>query len=131
MRASHVLLLIIFGSILMAAYEAFAQDARYCGSPMRNADGSIARSQTALTEFRRVHHCPSTGLKLGRCPGWAINHVIPLACGGCDIVSNMQWLPVDIKACAGAHCIDRFERKIYALDPPLPDTAACRNEVVK
>jgi len=67
----------------------------------------------------------------GSCPGWAIDHVVSLACGGADIVANLMWLPNSIKSCADPHCKDRFERKIYALSPPIPDTANCVNEVVK
>lgn len=134
MKATHILLLIIIGSIALAAFEAFAgplDETRYCGPPARNADGSIRRRADVLAAFQRIHPCPSTGLTTGPCPGWAKNHDRSLACGGCDSVSNLSWLPLDIKACVGPHCVDRFERKINALDPPLPDTAACRNEVVK
>lgn len=53
-----------------------------------------------------------TGLTTGACPDWQVDHVIPRDNGGCDVVSNMQWLPVWLKTCAG-HCKDRFERKIY------------------
>lgn len=57
---------------------------------------------------------PATGQHTGPCKGWAIDHVIPLAVGGCDAVSNLQWLPVEIKSCAGTVCKDRWERKVYA-----------------
>lgn len=130
MRATNALLLIIFGAIAMAAYEAYGQDTRYCGPPVRNADGTIHRSQAVLAEFQRIHPCPSTGKTTGACAGWAKNHIVPLACGGCDSIPNLSWVPVDIKTCASPHCIDRFERKIYALNPPIPDTASCRNEIV-
>lgn len=134
MKATNILHLIIFGAISLAAWQVYAgplDETRYCGKPARMADGSIRRRADVLREFQRIHPCPSTLSTEGPCPGWSKNHTVPLACGGCDSVSNLQWLPVDIKACAGAHCIDRFERKIYARDPPVPDTAACVNEVVK
>lgn len=89
---------------------------RYCGPPKRDASGQILRSSTVLRRFRAAHPCPVTGTAIGTCAGWAIDHVIPLDCGGCDAVSNLQWLPAAIKSCAGAVCKDRFERKIYC-DP--------------
>lgn len=103
---------------------------RYQSIVIRNADGSIHRSAAVIAAFRRIHPCPSTMKFTGACPGWSVNHVIPLACGGVDSVSNMQWLPNDIKSCAGPHCVDRFERKINAATPPYPDTANCRNVLV-
>ena len=52
------------------------------------------------------HPCPSTGLATGPCPGYRKDHVIPLACGGPDAVSNMQWQTI-----AEARAKDRWERK--------------------
>lgn len=85
---------------------------RYCGPPARDADGKIKRSHAVLAAFEKAHPCPAAGAGYS-CPGWAMDHVIPLACGGCDAVWNLQWLPDEIKNCAGTKCKDRFERKIY------------------
>ena len=111
------------------AADALAET-RYCGAPARAADGSIRRRSDVLAAFQRAHPCPSTGLTTGACPGWSKNHVVPLACGGCDAVANLQWLPNDVKSAAGAHAVDRFERKINASTPPQPDTGACVNQIV-
>jgi Dioxygenase len=35
-----------------------------------------------------MHPCPATGLTRGPCPGCVKDHVVPLACGGPDAVSN-------------------------------------------
>lgn len=35
--------------------------------------------------------CPATGLHRLPCKGWVIDHVKPLACGGEDAPTNMQW----------------------------------------
>ena len=89
------------------------QEQRYCGPPVRTADGSIRRRSDVLTAFNKVHPCPATGLSSGACPGWHRDHIIPLSACGCDAVSNLQWLPVEIKTCKGDYCKDRWERKVY------------------
>ena len=94
--------------------QAAPQDPRYCGEPARNADGSIHRSRTELRRFAAVFPCPATLQHSGACPGWAIDHTIPLATGGCDTVANMTWLPDQIKSCTDPHCKDRWERKYHA-----------------
>jgi hypothetical protein len=88
-------------------------DYRYAGVVVRDADGSIHRSSKPLTAFKKKWACPSTGAHTGACPGWAIDHVIPLACGGADAIYNMQWMPDAGKSCAADYCKDRYERKIY------------------
>ena len=103
---------------------------RYVSVVARKSDGTIYRSPTVINAFRKIHPCPSTMLTYGACPNWQINHIVPLACGGKDAVRNMGWFPNDIKTCAGAHCIDRYERKIYAVSPSIPDTANCINQIV-
>jgi hypothetical protein len=49
------------------------------------------RSSAARLEFKRQNPCPSTGARSGACPGWIIDHVIPLCAGGADDPVNMQW----------------------------------------
>jgi len=90
-------------------------DPRYCGEPERAADGRIKRSQTVLRNFALVFPCPRTLMPTTACPGWAIDHVIPLASGGCDSQINLHWLPVAIKACAADACKDRWERTYHSL----------------
>jgi len=51
----------------------------------------IPRSPAAKHAFVRAHPCPSTGRTSGGCPGYIIDHVKPLACGGADAPGNMQW----------------------------------------
>lgn len=89
---------------------------RYCTSkPLRAKDGTIARSTSVIAAFRQVHPCPSSGRITGACPGWAIDHTVPLECGGCDAVSNMQWLPNQIKSASGPYPKDRWEKRVYCV----------------
>ncbi len=86
---------------------------RQCGQPARDARGAIKRNSAVIDAYKRLHPCPATGLSTGACPGWQINHTIPLVSGGCDSVINMSWLPLQIKTCTSAHCVDRWERTYY------------------
>ena len=110
----------LLAALLIVSIPAFAQtpqlpatqELRYCGPPARNADGTIKRRSDVIAAFKRVHPCPVTGLTTGACTGWQIDHIIPLVCGGCDSVNNMQWLPLTLKT-APVTGKDRFEQKIY------------------
>lgn len=54
-----------------------------------------ARSSATRAEFKRANPCPATSERRGPCPGYQIDHVAPLKCGGPDAPSNMQWLTVE------------------------------------
>ena len=71
----------------------------------RDSHGRIKRSATAKNEFKRQHQCPSTGRSSGACPGYVIDHVRALECGGPDTSSNMQWQTV-----ADGNAKDKTER---------------------
>lgn len=121
------LLLLVF---LLAGTAATAQSAlvetRYCGAPRRDFNGVIVRDPKVIYAFRKEKPCPKTQkYGMGACPGWALNHPMPLACGGCDEVSNLMWMRNDVK-----RIVDSYERKISASTPPQPDTAACVNKVL-
>jgi len=70
----------------------------------RDSRGRIKRSETAKEQFMR-----QTGYPHGR-PGYVVDHIAPLAEGGKDEPSNMQWQTVaDAKAkdkveCGGYKC---------------------------
>lgn len=57
----------------------------------RDAHGKIARDPRQTNAFKKAHPCPSTGKTSGSCPGYVIDHVVPLKRGGADAPSNMQW----------------------------------------
>ena len=65
----------------------------------REMKGRIVRSATAKRAFER-----QTGYPHGR-PGYVVDHIRPLACGGADAPSNMQWQTV-----AEAKAKDKVER---------------------
>jgi hypothetical protein len=80
-----------------SSHYAFAQ---------RGSHGKIERSEGAKDAFKRQQPCPSTGRSRGACPGYVIDHVRPLATGGADAPSNMQW-----QTKADAKAKDKWERK--------------------
>lgn len=60
----------------------------------RDEQGRIKRSEKAKHDFKVAYPCPATGKQSGSCPGYVIDHIKPLACGGLDHPSNMQWQTV-------------------------------------
>lgn len=91
------------------------KDPRYCGEPERYIDGTIKRSAAALNAFAEENPCPLTLSGRTGCIDWQINHLRPLADGGCDTPINMWWFPKHIKTCREDWCIDRWERKYNAI----------------
>jgi hypothetical protein len=70
------------------------------------AEARQARSQVAKNIFKAGHPCPSNGNRRGSCPGYVIDHVVALACGGADAPYNMQWQSI-----AEGKAKDGWERK--------------------
>ena len=64
---------------------------RHIGLSSGTVTGKTERSTAAKDSFKRQNPCPSTGKGSGPCPGYVIDHVIPLECDGADSPSNMQW----------------------------------------
>jgi hypothetical protein len=67
--------------------------------PPRDSRRRFVRSSAAKQQFMT-----GTGFARGR-PGYVVDHIVPLACGGPDAPSNMQWQTV-----AEAKAKDRTER---------------------
>jgi hypothetical protein len=74
-------------------------------SVQRDKHGKIKRSSSAKAAFERQSPCPSTGKTRGKCPGYVVDHINALECGGADAPSNMQW-----QTTADAKAKDRTER---------------------
>jgi 5-methylcytosine-specific restriction endonuclease McrA len=55
----------------------------------RDEHGKIKRNEAAKKSLMK-----QTGYPNGR-PGYVVDHIIPLECGGVDDPSNMQWQTVD------------------------------------
>lgn len=56
---------------------------------------AVERSGAARAAFQRNSPCPANGHLRGPCPGYQVDHIIPLKCGGPDYMDNMQWLTIE------------------------------------
>lgn len=86
-------LIIFFFGVLGISLVCFASDV-------------VKRSKSERAAFHRENPCPSNGQRRGACPGYIVDHVVALACGGLDRPSNMQWQTIE-----EAKAKDRWERK--------------------
>jgi hypothetical protein len=87
------------------AHSGYGRYHVYSSRSYSGSHGRIRRSRAARAEFEREHPCPTTGRTSGACPGYVVDHVKPLACGGADAPSNMQWQTV-----AEGKAKDKWER---------------------
>lgn len=55
---------------------------------------AAGRSQTERRAFQRAEPCPANAQRRGPCPGYVVDHIIPLCAGGADRQENMQWQPL-------------------------------------
>lgn len=123
MHAAHGFVAALAAVLVTSGAYTLVEDARYCGAPARDSDGVILRDRAVLRQFQQRYPCPSTGKTTGACPGWYKDHVVPLVCGGCDTMENLQWLPGEIKSCGGKVCKDRWEQRVYCKPAFLPQPA--------
>jgi hypothetical protein len=65
-----------------------------CASCERDSNGRIKRDPAANGGSSRGSTLPgsrATGKKTGACPGYVVDHIVPLKRGGSDTPANMQW----------------------------------------
>ena len=71
-----------------------------------SALAATERSAAERAAFMRENPCPATGKPRGKCPGWVVDHIVPLCADGPDNPDNMQWQTI-----AAAKTKDRDERR--------------------
>src|SRR5438046_2360518 len=87
-----LLLYCVLSLSLCAQYRYYSHYSHsQCTSCERDANGRIHRSSSARYAFKQQQPCPATGESTGPCPGYVIDHIKPLGCGGQDSPDNMQW----------------------------------------
>lgn len=82
LKISEVLILVLLALFITVAHAEAAQSQYY------------SRSTTQVHRFMRLHKCPSKKYNPAKpyvCPGHVVDHKEPLACGGRDHPSNMQY----------------------------------------
>lgn len=92
------------------------------------ANAKQERSEAAKNAFKAEHPCPANGATHGSCPGHVIDHINPLACGGADDPSNMQWQTVE-----AGKAKDKWERKGCTAgqrDPGPTKTTDCGSKTI-
>jgi len=52
---------------------------------------AFARDPSQVRKFRKTHPCPATQRTYGACPGYVVDHIVPLCGGGPDWPQNMAW----------------------------------------
>lgn len=82
------------------------------------AEAATARDPKQRAAFVKTHPCPATMPHSKRsCPGFVVDHIQALDCGGADRPENMQWQTV-----AEAKAKDRIERRECKNRTVLGDT---------
>ncbi len=95
-------------ALILAAVMASCAPAAYANacSPVRDKTGHIKRSAYQVIKFNKANPCPVNGATAGSCPGYVVDHIVPLCACGLDRPSNMQWQTV-----TAAKAKDRLERQ--------------------
>ena len=85
----------------------------FTGDGMGGDAGKVAgpdRETKVVREFRKSVPCPSTGHTDGACPGYVVDHPVPLCWGGPDAITNMAWQEQRL-----SYMKDVFEREACAM----------------
>ena len=99
--ALFVCFLLVFSGTLAAQEGSASKAANPANSKAaRQNSGAYSKSSAAKTQFMR-----ESGYRNGR-PGYVVAYRKPLACGGADDISNLEWLTA-----AEAKAKDKADRK--------------------
>ena len=58
------------------------------------AGSALARDPAQVRAFRKQNVCPATEKRAGPCPGYVVDHIMPLCAGGEDHPRNMAYMDV-------------------------------------
>ena len=58
---------------------------------LTDAHSKAKRDPAQRAIFVKTNPCPATAKTRGTCPGYVVDHVVPLCAGGRDHWTNMQW----------------------------------------
>ena len=64
------------------------------------------RDPAQVRAFKKITLCPSTHKFSQKCPGYVVDHIQAIDCGGLDVPSNMQYQTI-----ADGKAKDKIERK--------------------
>lgn len=93
--------------ILLICLASFAQADPLTCVVKRDTDGRISRNPSIIAKFKKLNPCPATGLIAKKCPGYVVDHIVPLCGCGADAQANLQW-----QNKADSLIKDRWERKL-------------------
>jgi len=54
-------------------------------------EAKTIRSAAEVARFKAANPCPSNQQPKGPCPGFIVDHIVPLCAHGADKALNMQW----------------------------------------
>jgi hypothetical protein len=77
---------------------------------------ALARDPAQVRAFRKSNPCPVTQKTTGACPGFVVDHIVPLCFDGADLPGNMAWQEV-----RASYKKDVFERQACALKKKMID----------
>ena len=78
MKSVILLTLVSALSIIPSATVEGHHSSRYAHDVPRDSHGRIVRSSHSKHEFEKSNPCPSTGRGSGACPGYVVDHIVPL-----------------------------------------------------
>lgn len=90
MKLTNVIALLALASCSIQPAQASAAAAA-AAVAAASAAATSTRHASTVREFRKTHACPATGKVQTTCPGYVVDHIIPLCAGGTDTVDNMMF----------------------------------------